>query len=134
MITTPTCKNSTPKANSCFGGAGDGAGQFEHATGIALDAEGNLYVADYEGNRVQKFTHDGEYLTEWRANRPDGMTVDAAGRIYVTEYDTGRVKIFSIISIFWGRKFPKFESRAFSCSTQTSEISPGFLKGYDFYK
>jgi hypothetical protein len=36
----------------------------------------------------------------------------------------------SIISIFWGRKFPKFESRAFSCSTQTSEISPGFLKGY----
>jgi hypothetical protein len=35
-----------------------------------------------------------------------------------------------IISIFWGRKFPKFESRAFSCSTQTSEISPGFLKGY----
>jgi hypothetical protein len=27
-------------------------------------------------------------------------------------------------------KFPKFESRAFSCSTQTSEISPGFLKGY----
>jgi DHA1 family bicyclomycin/chloramphenicol resistance-like MFS transporter len=36
-----------------------------------------------------------------------------------------------IISIFWGRKFPKFESRAFSCSTQTSEISPGFLKGYE---
>jgi mRNA-degrading endonuclease RelE of RelBE toxin-antitoxin system len=28
-------------------------------------------------------------------------------------------------------KFPKFESRAFSCSTQTSEISPGFLKGYE---
>jgi hypothetical protein len=41
--------------------------------------------------------------------------------------------VSSIISIFWGRKFPKFESRAFSCSTQTSEISPGFLKGYGFY-
>jgi hypothetical protein len=40
------------------------------------------------------------------------------------------LSFYSIISIFWGRKFPKFESRAFSCSTQTSEISPGFLKGY----
>jgi crotonobetainyl-CoA hydratase len=36
---------------------------------------------------------------------------------------------FFVSSQYFG-KFPKFESRAFSCSTQTSEISPGFLKGY----
>lgn len=36
-----------------FGVSGDGPGEFYGPTGLALDADGNLYVVDSENNRVQ---------------------------------------------------------------------------------
>ena len=38
-----------------WGKRGSGEGQFRHACGIAVDAEGNIYVADVLNNNVQKF-------------------------------------------------------------------------------
>ena len=38
-----------------WGSYGTGPGQFGQATGIAVDAQGLVYVADYVGNRVQVF-------------------------------------------------------------------------------
>jgi len=32
-----------------------GYGQFEHVGAVDVDAEGNVYVTDLEGQRVQKF-------------------------------------------------------------------------------
>jgi len=82
---------------SCSGGAGQEYGQFEHITGIVIDAEGNIYVADYEASRIQKFTPNGEFITQWRASRPDGITMDAAGRVYVTDDQNNRVQKFEIL-------------------------------------
>ncbi len=48
-----------------WGGAGKGDGEFSHATGIAVDAQGNVFVADYENKRVQKFNSAGEFITQW---------------------------------------------------------------------
>ena len=36
-------------------------------TGIAVDNAGNVYVADFFNNLIQKFTNTGAYLTQWGA-------------------------------------------------------------------
>jgi len=38
-----------------FGRAGNYPGQFNQAHGIAVDARGNIYLAENRGRRVQKF-------------------------------------------------------------------------------
>jgi DNA-binding beta-propeller fold protein YncE len=48
-----------------WGTSGSGNGQFNGPAGMALDASGNVYVADLGNNRIQKFTGAGVYLTKW---------------------------------------------------------------------
>ena len=38
-------------------------GWFATVTNITVDKQGNLYVADFYNNRVQKFSADGQFLT-----------------------------------------------------------------------
>src|SRR5262249_57949664 len=45
-----------------WGEPGAGPGQFHLPHGVAVDAEGTVYVADRENSRVQLFTPGGEYL------------------------------------------------------------------------
>jgi peptidylamidoglycolate lyase len=45
-----------------WGTKGDGPGQFNIPHSIDLDAQGNVYVADRENNRVQVFTSNGKFL------------------------------------------------------------------------
>ena len=47
------------------GEVGDGPGEFNLPHGIVTDSSGRVYVIDRENARVQVFTEDGEYLTEW---------------------------------------------------------------------
>ena len=71
--------------------------------GVALDRPGNIYVADTENNRIQKFTADGFLITTWgtqgsgnsQFKNPSGVAVDAAGNIYVTDTDNYRVQKFN---------------------------------------
>ena len=32
---------------------------------IAVDDERNIYVADTDNSRIQKFSHDGQFLSSW---------------------------------------------------------------------
>jgi DNA-binding beta-propeller fold protein YncE len=72
-------------------------------------------VADY-GNRIQKFTSDGVYLTQWgtqgtgdgQFNNPAGVAVDASGNVYVADTDNNRIQVFGSLpvpatSTSWGR-------------------------------
>ena len=45
-----------------FGTHGSGPGQFLAPKGVAVDDEGNILVADYGNNCIQKFTSDGQFL------------------------------------------------------------------------
>ena len=69
-----------------WGEPGTGPGQFYLPHGIAVDAEGRVFVCDRESDRIQIFSPDGEYLSEWTdTQRPTHLCFDSLGRAYVTE-------------------------------------------------
>ena len=40
-------------------------GEFSSPTGIAVDKDGNLYVADTDNHSIQKFEKEGTFLGRW---------------------------------------------------------------------
>jgi sugar lactone lactonase YvrE len=86
-------------------GTNDGLGlaaRFNRPTGLAVDSEGNLFVADSDNFTLRKITPGGSVSTiagrpgetgyqdggtnEALFNWPFGIAVDQAGSLYVTEY------------------------------------------------
>jgi DNA-binding beta-propeller fold protein YncE len=68
-----------------WGEPGAGPGQFRLPHGIAVDRQGVVYVADRENSRVQLFTSEGEFLSEWTdVARPCQVFV-AGEKVYVAE-------------------------------------------------
>ena len=49
-----------------WGSRGTGPGEFGLPHNLAVDATGRVYVTDRDNQRVQVFSADGEFLTEWR--------------------------------------------------------------------
>jgi DNA-binding beta-propeller fold protein YncE len=69
-----------------WGVPGGGPGQFFLPHGIAVAKDGRVFVCDRENDRIQIFSPDGEYLTEWAdTQRPTHLVFDAAGRAHVSE-------------------------------------------------
>jgi sugar lactone lactonase YvrE len=71
-----------------FGSEGIGPGMFNDARSIGLDAEGNIYVGEYTGGRVQVFDPSGKFLTQWSVDPKmplRGLTADRQGRIYIAQ-------------------------------------------------
>jgi len=56
--------DKTGKFIKSWGGKGKGPGQFEVAHGIAIDAQGLLWVTDRENQRIQIFDGDGTFVRE----------------------------------------------------------------------
>jgi len=79
-----------------IGQRGDGEGQFQSPQGLALDAQGNVYVADRGNRRVQVFDPRGGFLmaiADARFTGPRYVALDAGGRIYVSDASE-RVDVF----------------------------------------
>ena len=69
-----------------WGVPGSGPGQFFLPHGIAVAADGRVFVCDRENDRIQIFSPDGEYLSEWSdTQRPTHIVFDPEGRAYVSE-------------------------------------------------
>ena len=69
-----------------WGEPGSEHGQFRvpHSTWVHTD--GRVFVCDRENDRIQIFSPDGEYLTEWTdTRRPTHLVFDGQGRAYVSE-------------------------------------------------
>jgi sugar lactone lactonase YvrE len=69
-----------------WGEPGTGPGQFYLPHGIAVADDGRVFVCDRESDRIQIFSPDGEYLSEWTdTQRPTHLVFDPQGRAYVSE-------------------------------------------------
>ncbi|HNP69820.1 MAG TPA: TIGR03663 family protein [Kouleothrix sp.] len=82
-----------------IGSPGNGAGQLTDPRGIAVDAQGNIYVADTANHRIQAFDAQGKPKFAvgsvgngpGQFNEPRGVAVDAQGNIYVADTWNARV-------------------------------------------
>jgi DNA-binding beta-propeller fold protein YncE len=87
---------------------GSGLGQMNAPRDAATDSSGNVYVADYNNNRVAKFSPSGAPLPGWGARgslagqfiRPYGIDVDASNRVYVADSDNDRIQQFTATGNF----------------------------------
>ena len=69
-----------------WGEPGSGPGQFHLVHGVAVGADGRVFVADRENDRIQIFSAEGEYQEEWTdVQCPTNIAIDPSGRIYVSE-------------------------------------------------
>jgi DNA-binding beta-propeller fold protein YncE len=78
-------------------------GDFSKPTGVAVDKEGNLYVADTMNDRIEVFDADGTFIRTWGKNgdgpgyfaRPKGVAVDSDGHVWVADGMQDRVQVFT---------------------------------------
>ncbi len=103
----------TTLAGTGTSGFAEGTGTnaaFNWPRGIAIDSEGNLYIADSSNQRIRKVTPDGivstivgdEYAltrdgtgTDALLNRPHGLTIDAYGNLYFTDISDNLIRKIS---------------------------------------
>jgi sugar lactone lactonase YvrE len=104
---------TTVAGDGSFGFSGDGGpatnAQLAGPNGVAVDAAGNLYIADINNHRVRKvstsgtittvagngtpgFSGDGGPATNARLRPPTGVAVDAAGNLYIADIFNQRVR------------------------------------------
>jgi DNA-binding beta-propeller fold protein YncE len=89
------------KVVELIGGPGSGAGQFASPTGLAVDRDGNLYVADSYHHRIQRITLSGDvYLLGRRGTgpgeflNPQAVVADHGLGYYVLEQGGCRIQHF----------------------------------------
>ncbi len=96
---------------SQWGSAGTDQSQFTHPQDVAIDSSGNVYVADFGNNRVEKFDPSGNFLlakgcanaatqacpfssANGQFDNPWGVAVGSTGNLFVTDQHNDRVEVF----------------------------------------
>ncbi len=98
-----------------FGRTGVEDGEFNAPTGLALDKDGHIYVADTDSHCVQKFDKDGKFLVrlggeasseEGQFYYPRGLAADTHGNLFVADSGNNRVQKFDVdgnVMRAWGK-------------------------------
>jgi sugar lactone lactonase YvrE len=95
------------------GSGGDGGAatnaSLDYPEGVAVDASGNLYIADTDNQRIRKvgtngiittvagngssgYSGDGGAATNASLDYPEGVAVDASGNLYIADSDNNRIR------------------------------------------
>jgi DNA-binding beta-propeller fold protein YncE len=85
-----------------FGQRGDGPGEFNYPTYIAVAPDASLWVTDSLNFRVQHFDPEGKFLSAFGNagsgpgdfDKAKGIAVDGQGRVYVVEGLNDRVQVY----------------------------------------
>ncbi len=110
---------------SSFGSPGSGPGQFRVPHSIRVSNDGRVYVADRENHRVQVFTPEGEFISEWTDFKcPMGVHIDANQVVYVTD-QVPRISMYSLDGELLAR------GRTFEGAHQVYTDSQGNIYGVD---
>ena len=109
---------TTVAGNGDFGFSGDGgpatSARLDFPKGVAIDAAGNLYIADSDNHRIRKvspdgiintvagsgiagflgggFSGDGGPATSALLNDPTGVAVDGAGNLFIVDEGNQRIR------------------------------------------
>jgi tripartite motif-containing protein 71 len=78
-------------------------GTFSSPRDLAIDSEGNIYIADSRNHRIQKFNKEGVFVTTWgregddngKFKEPCGIDVGSDGNVYVADTWNGRAQVFT---------------------------------------
>ena len=110
---------------SSFGSPGSGPGQFRVPHSVRVSSDGRVYVADRENHRVQVFTAEGQFVTEWADFKcPMGVHIDAAQVVYVTD-QIPRISLYTLDGELLAR------GRTFEGAHQVYTDSEGSIYGID---
>jgi len=117
---------TTVAGNGTAGYSGDGgaatAAELKAPAGVAIDASGNVYIADQQNNCIRKmfasgiittiagngiigYSGDGGAATDAMLFLPAGVAVDVSGNVFIADYGNNvirKVNTSGIISIFAG--------------------------------
>lgn len=112
---------STVAGISSSGWNGDGialGASLSEPTALALDAKGNLFVADTYNNAIRKLSLDGQLITVLGGQKtgltlrhPRGLTLDPAGTLWIADTDNHRILTLSpdgVVTIVAGNGSPGF--------------------------
>jgi len=105
--------NVTTLAGSAYSGYADGNGglaSFNRPQGVAVDINGNVYVADEYNSIVRKITTSGNVTTlpkgeQFYLYHPRGVAVNSNGTVYVADSDNFLIRVmgnnnnFNIMSL-----------------------------------
>lgn len=113
-VVRPDGTISTVAGTGTPGFSGDGGpaveAQLNFPSGLAVDADGNLYIADTDNQRVRKVSRDGVISTIAGSGNqgfsgdggpavsaelisPTGVAVDARGNVYIADFGNSRVRV-----------------------------------------
>ncbi len=112
----PAAETRQPKFLLAWGKPGDKPGEFHSPIHIAINKKDEVYVADLNNARVQKFTADGNYLGSFDLP-PDtpprkscivgGMAVDDGGLLYLSFMNRHKLAVYTEdgkVVREWGRR------------------------------
>ncbi len=92
--------NETAELVRTFSGLGEENGQLWEPKGLAVDPNGDVYVADFNNSRVEVFSEKGEYLTQFGSfgtgsgqfQYPFGIALDPRGNVWVADSGNDRIE------------------------------------------
>lgn len=82
-----------------FGKFGKGEGELKWPAGIAIDANGLVYISEVYNNRVSVFTSEGQFVGRvgkgpGGLDHPRGLALDSTGMVFVCDSYNNRVQIY----------------------------------------